>query len=315
MRDLARFVNKDALHQAYFNAALLSLSWGVPFDRGDPYLTLSRQAPFGSFGGPDLLTRVSEIASRALKVVWRQKWEVHRRLRPEAYCGLMQMQAVGLEEDPAGHPGVFTKRAYGLPDAVFASKASQALVTGFNHNYYLPLAFTAGSPPHPAYCAGHATVAGACVTVLKAWLDEKTPLGAFVTAAAPRSSFSDAPATDSPVVISHVDASGELAPYTAGDASEMTVEGELNKLASNVAMGRSMGGVHWRSHNTRSLRLGEQLAAEVLRRETVLCAERSGPDRTAPYWSFTSFDRDDMLIFGGRVLVTGCELDPMEETP
>jgi hypothetical protein len=32
MRDLARFVNKDALHQAYFNAALLLLNWGAKFN-------------------------------------------------------------------------------------------------------------------------------------------------------------------------------------------------------------------------------------------------------------------------------------------
>jgi hypothetical protein len=311
MRDLARFVNKDALHQAYFNAALLCLSWGVKFDQGNPYLSssLSREAPFGTFGGPDLLTRVSEVASRALDVVWRQKWEVHRRLRPEVYGGLMQMQAVGLEVSP----GMFVKRPYGLPAAAFASAASQKLLTGFHHNHYLPIAFTAGSPPHPAYGAGHATVAGACVTVLKAWLDEKTPLQAFFAAKPQHSPFGSAPASDNPVVISSVDATGELTPYTGADAASMTVEGELNKLACNVAMGRSMGGVHWRSDNTRSLRLGEQLAAEIIRRETKLYAERVGPGKTAPVWSFTSFDRNDVLIFDGRVVVNGAQVDPTGE--
>ncbi len=308
MRDLARFVNKDALHQAYFNAALLCLGWGVPFDSGNPYLTLSRQASFGTFGGPDLLTRVSEVASRALELVWRQKWEIHRRLRPEAYGGLMQMQEVGLE-DPAGS-GIFVKRDYHLPQAAFISAAANRLRTGFNHNYYLPLAFTAGSPPHPAYGAGHATVAGACVTVLKAWLDEKTPLKAFLAAKTPRSPYADAPGSDSPVTISSVNAAGELTPYGDPDDAGMTVEGELNKLAGNVAMGRSMGGVHWRSDNTRSLRLGEQLAAEILRRESKLYAERRGPAKTAPYWRFTSFNRNDVLIVDGRVLVNSVEVDP-----
>lgn len=36
----------------------------------------------------------------------------------------------------------------------------------------LPQAFPEGAPTHPAYGAGHATVAGACVTILKAWFDE-----------------------------------------------------------------------------------------------------------------------------------------------
>ena len=306
MRDMTRFVNKDALHQAYFNATLLCLAWGVPFDPGNPYLTLARQAPFGTFGGPDLLTRVSEVASRALDVVWRQKWEVHRRLRPEAYGGLMQMQKVGLEEEP----GMFVKRDYGLPAVAFTSEASKRLFTSHNRNYYLPMAFTAGSPPHPSYGAGHATVAGACVTVLKAWLDEKIGLKAWLTSKSPKSPYKEAPASDSPVVLSSTTTAGELAPYTGTDADEITVEGELNKIACNVAMGRSMGGVHWRSDNTRSMRLGEQLAAETLRRESQQYAERRGPARTAPYWGFTSFNGNDVLIFEGRVLVNGEDVDP-----
>ena len=52
--------------------------------------------------------------------------------------------------------------------------------------------------------------------------------------------------------------------YTKADAKKMTVGGELNKLAANVAMGRSMGGVHWRTDNTRSLRLGEQISTIIL---------------------------------------------------
>ena len=38
--------------------------------------------------------------------------------------------------------------------------------------YLLPFAFPEGSPTHPSYGAGHATVAGACVTILKSWFNE-----------------------------------------------------------------------------------------------------------------------------------------------
>ena len=41
---------------------------------------------------------------------------------------------------------------------------------------HLPMAFAEGSPMHPAYGAGHATVAGACVTVLKAFFDTSAVL-------------------------------------------------------------------------------------------------------------------------------------------
>lgn len=300
MRDLARFVNKDALHQAYFNATLLCLNWGVPFDPGSPYATYKRQVGFGTFGGPDLLTRVSEVAGRALAVVWRQKWEVHRRLRPEAYGGLMQMQHFGHDAGD-GHGPV--KRAYGLPDMAFDSEASQIARQTGNKNLFLPIAFTAGSPPHPAYGAGHATVAGACVTVLKAWLDDGMKMVDLFALGAKH------PVTDAPVKVSECDAGGHLIDYNGPGKADMTVAGELNKLACNVAMGRSMGGVHWRSDNTRSLRLGEQIASELLRGESLDYAEKvtGGAD---PKWSFTSFNGDPVEISAGIVRVNGNPVNP-----
>ncbi len=41
----------------------------------------------------------------------------------------------------------------------------------------------------------------------------------------------------------------------------------MNKLASNVAIGRNIAGVHWRSDATESLKLGEELAIRMLREE------------------------------------------------
>jgi len=47
------------------------------------------QDGFGTFGGPHILSLVTEVATRALKAVWYQKWSVRRRLRPEAMAGLV----------------------------------------------------------------------------------------------------------------------------------------------------------------------------------------------------------------------------------
>ena len=47
----------------------------------------------------------------------------------------------------------------------------------------------------------------------------------------------------------------------------MTVGGELDKVAANVAIGRNMGGVHWRSDYTESIRLGEAIALGLLREQ------------------------------------------------
>ena len=109
-------------------------------------------------------------------------------------------------------------------------------------------------------------MAGACVTILKAWfalLDNKDkPL--------PLSSLGerDQPHGAKPPMQAYVtgeqNGQWQTLPLDHAEASQLTIEGELNKLAQNVAMGRSMGGVHWRTDNARSLMLGEAIAARLL---------------------------------------------------
>lgn len=256
MRDLARFVHKDALHQAYFNAALLLLSGGAKWTKGNPYRPPAdqclREQGFGTMGGPHILALVSEVATRALKVVWYQKWQTHLRLRPEAYGGLVHVQNLGV-----GSPAI--KRAYGLPAWVKSTTAAGRIkdeTRSASHpggTYLLPMAFTSGSPMHPAYGAGHATVAGACVTVLKAFFETEVPISSLTEKATPWAGACE--------FTTYVPRAEGLHPARF---LTMTIEGELNKLASNVAMGRTMGGVHWRSDNTRSLQLGEAIAAQIL---------------------------------------------------
>ena len=94
---------------------------------------------------------------------------------------------------------------------------------------------------HTSYGSGHATVAGACVTMLKAFFDESAII-------------------NDPVVPS---ADGQsLEPYV-GDP--LTVGGELNKIASNISQGRNIAGVHWRSDAVESNKLGEEVAIGILR--------------------------------------------------
>jgi hypothetical protein len=45
-------------------------------------------------------------------------------------------------------------------------------VHSLNGSYLMPMAFPEGCSQHPSYGAGHATVAGACTTILKAFFDE-----------------------------------------------------------------------------------------------------------------------------------------------
>lgn len=56
---------------------------------------------------------------------------------------------------------------------------------------------------------------------------------------------------------------GAHIPYSVSET--LTLGGELNKIASNVANGRNIAGVHWRSDATESLLLGEALAISILK--------------------------------------------------
>jgi len=234
-RDLATYVHYDALYEAYLNACLILFDENAPVDAGNPYERSHNQTGFGTFGGPHILSLVTEVATRALKAVWFQKWGVHRRLRPEAFGGRIDVLKRGEAEYP-------------IHDEILDSPVLEAIKTKHG-SYLLPQAFPEGSPTHPAYGAGHATVAGACTTILKAWFEETTPIeDLFVP------------------VVAEGDGGGTDA-YTGADKAAMTVGGELDKVAANVAIGRNMGGVHWRSDYTQSIRLGESIALGLLREQ------------------------------------------------
>lgn len=237
-RDLGEWVHVDVLFQAYFGACLIlgtppepgnrptGGGIGCPVNVGNPYLASLTQEGFGTWGGPGFKSLLCEVATRALKAVWHQKWFVHRRLRPEAYGGRVHARAVGVADYPL-HADVLESEAL-------------ARTLRAHGSYLLPQAFPEGSPVHPSYGAGHATVAGACVTVLKALFDESFPIPA------------------------PVEARGDGRGLKPWHGETLTVGGELNKLASNVATGRNLAGVHWRTDAHASLRLGEEVALAVL---------------------------------------------------
>lgn len=150
------------------------------------------------------------------------------------------------------------------PDILASSAvAATRVATG---TWLLPQAFPEGSPIHPAYNAGHATVAGACVTLLKFYFNEDYIL-------------------PNPVV---PDAAGlNLLPYSG---PPLTVGGELNKLAANVGVGRNIAGVHWRSDATESFKLGEQVAIAYLR------TKKTTYNENVPAWTATGFDGTLLVV-------------------
>jgi hypothetical protein len=81
-----------------------------------------------------------------------------------------------------------------------------------------------------------------------------------------------------------------LTPYTGPDADKLTVGGELNKIAANVAIGRNIAGVHWRSDYAASLRLGESIAISVLRDQRMTYGEDFDG------FTFTRFDGTKVTV-------------------
>ena len=232
-RGLAAFTHVDVLYQAYFTAFLVLNTLGAPLNPGNPYVNSKTQNGFCTFGGPDMAACLGEIAARALDRVWYQKWMVHLRHRPESGGGILHLIETGQGNtiDAKLHRNVLN---------------SNAVHTSFNKygSYLLSQVFPEGSPAHPAYPTGHGTVGGACITLLKFFFD-----GNYVI----------------PNPLVPTDDGLSLVSYTGSDAGQMTVNGELNKLAHNVTFGHGLhAGIHWRSDSDDSMLVGEAFAISML---------------------------------------------------
>ena len=55
-----------------------------------------------------------------------------------------------------------------------------------------------------------------------------------------------------------------LVGYDGADAEQITVNGEINKLASNIGLARNFAGVHWRTDYSDGLKLREEVALSIL---------------------------------------------------
>ena len=238
-RDLAEFVHYDYSFQAYLNAALILFDNGPhtilncnPFRSfANPYRNSRIQDGFVTFGQAEVMDWLGRISTAALKAAYCHKWLIHRRLRPEALGGLIHQTNTGI-------------RHYPLPPALCESSGMRATFAKTG-SYLLPQAYPEGCPLHPSYPAGHAALAGACATVLKACFEEKMLFPGCVV-----------PSPDGQSLLSLPD----YAP-TIGD--------EVNKLAFNISMARDWAGIHYRSDATAGLRLGEDVAISIL--EDLVC--------------------------------------------
>ncbi len=226
-RDMAQYVLRDFNAQSYMNAAFIINSFGSGvFADSNPLNVSLTQGREPMWGLNHVLDLVSRVAVMSQSMAWYQKYQVHRRARPEVFFGRVHNHLTGAANYPI--------------NAELLSSPALSLTNSLNGTFLLPMATPAGSPLHPSYPAGHATMAGAAVTILKAYFK-----GSFVI--------------PNPVV-PNADGTA-LIPYS-GPA--LTIEGELNKLATNIAIGRDAAGVHFRSDGDDGLALGEEMAISLL---------------------------------------------------
>ena len=342
-RDLATYVHIDALYQAYLNACLLLLGQGAPFDPSfDPLSGMGEgvlSAPdaqnyvpynaggFALWGGPHVLSLVTEVATRGLKAVRFQKFNVHARLRPEALAGRLEF-ATEIEQAHSSLCGAFRKMAHDLdcngtkkrPSTLQAIRDFNAAAPrGGAATALLPMAFEEGSPMHPAYGAGHATVAGACVTMLKAFFDTSaifvriskkkgksiTEMNArFVNKSQLKGLLHEGCTVEAGAYYAkkghdklHFETYGDFklggrhkeVKYE-GTQCPLTLEGELNKLAANISIGRNMAGVHYFTDYYDSARMGEEIAIGILEEQA------SGYQYDRFVMSLLTFDGDTVRI-------------------
>ena len=255
-RDLSEYVHSDPVYQEFLNAVLMLSKMKAPLNSGNPYPpTLKSETGFITFGLPMVQVLVAEVMARALKNCWLQKWFIHRTARPEETAALVHFTKTG-------------QKSYPLDSSVLNSNAAAA-VFARNGNYFIPLSYPEGCPLHPSYPSGHATTAGAAVTILKWFFDET-----FVIPS-PLTTTSDGLS---------------VVPYTGGDAGKMTVGGELNKLASNIGIGRALSGIHWRQDIAQGMLLGEAVAISLLTDQAHLYNENYTG------FTFTSFNGTKVRI-------------------
>ena len=272
-RDLAQFVHYDYLVQAFLQAALIIFNTYpetvlfynlYQLNHTNPYKDSRIQTPFGTFCSPHLDDWIGRAAALALKAAWYNKWAVHRRLRPEAFGGRVYNTLAGTASYPV-HP------------SLLRSQAVQSVVQATG-GALLPQAYVEGCPLHPSYPAGHAAIAAACATVMKAIFEETDLISPATTLSADGS---------------------RLIPYT--DAP-LTIGGEINKLAFNVPMGRGWAGVNYHSDITVGHMIGEEAAICFLQDQVNTLTE------SFEGFSFTRFDGTPVSIRPGTGPYSGLNM-------
>ncbi len=244
-RDLTTIVHWDFPCQAGYNALIVLFTNRFPFSPTSPYVngTIKNEGPLVTMGFFDAFGLIGAVSAEAAKHAWAHKWRSQRALRPEAFAGIVHHSKTSGTNPCDLHETLFNKHA-GIDLLEWVRKSNEKRGAS---TYLLSQAYPEGSPLHPSYPAGHATIAGACITVIKALFDDRALIASYVAPVKPD--------PKKPHKLITLSGEGE---------DRMTVGSELDKLASNVAFARNYAGIHYRADSDRGMELGERVGIAFL---------------------------------------------------
>jgi hypothetical protein len=236
-RDCAYYINKDQLWQMFYMAATAILGRTV---RWGYFCTPRQGGKFINLGVVDLYDLMGRAAKMSMNASWLWKWK-QMRVRPEEMAYQLNYNLLVNPADP--NNVTFASTLNPTNPSILKS------VYDISGTYLLPQVYPYGSPFHASYPSGHATYGGALSTILKAFFNCDY--------------YTDARQPSLIPPYGEFPGSAPLPPGFTGQYF-LTLEGEINKLASNCADFRNMAGIHYRSDAESGLSIGEQVAIVVL---------------------------------------------------
>lgn len=279
-RTLAEFIHSDIDIRPYSNAVFILESLKCPWNTG--FVNYSNQSPYVTGTTRQALqAALGEVCGLAMKHAFYWKWKKYRKVRPEV---------VGLWIDNVYNGRVSNIGNYDINNNVFTNDLLNDVkdineLWGFNNSVTLPLCYKEGSPVHPSYPSVHAVVAGACCTLLKIYFDASVPWISL-------DGINDGKLSNGVNgIIETIDGQNLISSGFNG----ITVEMEINKLASNIGLGRMWAGVNYRSDIVQGLLLGEQVAVKYMR-EILSANVEDNLDGTVPEISFRNFNGKIVVV-------------------
>lgn len=240
IRDCAIFINKDQPWQLPYMAGALLMQKNVRLG----FFSSPRQGQkFINLGPVDFYDIMSKASKLAMNASWLWKYK-QLRVRPEEMA-----YQLDLTLNPPTVPGL------NFPTSLTSNNILNKVARGYINisgigvtGYLMPQTYRIGSPCHSSQPSGHATIAGAMITILKAWWN----CDSYMKAYEPDLTTDPSGNTLGPVGT------------TGGNDFYLRVGDELDKLASNCGVFRNFAGIHYRGDADTGLDLGEQVAIDLL---------------------------------------------------